>query len=36
MEVQLKYNDWVSHVLRWYYKQDLIECEWLIGPIPTM
>lgn len=33
-EVHQQFSDWVSQVVRVYAKLNLIEFQWLVGPIP--
>ncbi|XP_077516614.1 lysosomal alpha-mannosidase-like [Amblyomma americanum] len=33
-EIHQTFNDWASHVIRLYKDEDLIEFDWVIGPIP--
>ncbi|XP_014216796.1 lysosomal alpha-mannosidase-like [Copidosoma floridanum] len=34
-EIHLAINDWISQVIRMYDSKDIIEFDWLIGPIPV-
>lgn len=33
-EVQQKFNDWISQVVRIYKDENIVELEWLVGDIP--
>lgn len=33
-EIQQKFNDWVSQIIRIYEDKPYVEFEWLVGPIP--
>lgn len=35
-EVHQSFGSWLSQVVRIYDQQELIEFEWLVGPIPIM
>ncbi len=34
-EVHQVFTEWISQVIRLYDKSDLVEFEWLIGPVPV-
>jgi lysosomal alpha-mannosidase len=33
-EVHQVYGDWLSQVVRVYADEDIMELEWMVGPIP--
>ena len=34
-ELQQTFNDWISQTIRIYRSENLVEFDWLIGPIPN-
>ena len=33
-EVHQRWNAWTSQVIRLYRGQEVLECEWVVGPLP--
>lgn len=34
-EIQQEWSPWLSQIIRTYAKEDYVEIEWLVGPIPV-